>query len=419
MYDLAMRYVIAILLAALPLAAQTDFRARRERLAAKIDANAGFVLLFGNEEEDDSFRQNHDFFYLTGWNEPGAALLIAPANAERAYTEILFLPDQNVWMERWTGGRINASSPNAKAATGFDRVEPLDRLRDEMVRLVQTPRITLHTNSDDDGPGAMPMRWLTRANAFPRYTTRTEAAPLIADLRLIKDASEIAMLRKAANVTVAAHNAAQRALRAGATENEIAGLIEYEFRRGGCQRPAFPSIVGSGRNSTVLHYNENSGTLRDGDVVVMDIGAECALYASDVTRTRPVNGRFTPRQQEIYNIVLGAQQAAVAAFKSGVSVLRGTTESSLHKTALDYINTHGKDRNGQPLGQYFIHGLGHYVGLEVHDAGSYETPLRPGTVFTIEPGIYIPEENIGVRIEDTYLVRNDGTLECLSCGAAK
>lgn len=394
------------------------YRGRRERLAAKLDANSAVVLLFGNEEENDSFVQNDDFYYLTGWNEPGAALLIAPALEGRPYTEILFLPARNTSIEQWTGPRVTAESANAAEATGFARVEALDRLRDELVRLLR-PRPAIHTDTSPDGPSTMPLRWLGRANAFPRYTSYADARPLIAELRLTKDAGEIAFIRKAVDAAVAGHRAALRAIRPGMTENEMAGLIEYEFRRAGCQGTSFPTIVGSGRNSTILHYSENSGVLADGDVVVMDIGAECSRYTSDVTRTLPVNGRFTPRQREIYEIVLGAQQAAADAFRSGVSTLSRGGENSLHRVAYDYINRHGKDRNGQPLGQYFMHGLGHYVGLDVHDAGSYSVPLGPGAVFTIEPGIYIAEEKIGVRIEDTYLVREDGTLECLSCGAPK
>ncbi|HEX6177176.1 MAG TPA: Xaa-Pro peptidase family protein [Thermoanaerobaculia bacterium] len=410
-----MRRFVVIALLLFPLFASADYRARRERLAARLDANTSVALVFGSEEEDDSFRQNDDFYYLTGWNEPGAALLIAPAREGRPYEEILFLPDRNVSLEQWTGGRVTASSTDARGKTGFDRVLPLDALRDELVRVLP-PRPTIHTQPED---ASVPLRWLRRANAFPRYTTYESVATPIGALRLIKDGDEIALIRKAVNATVSAHNAASRALRAGATENEIAGLIEYEFRRAGCEGRAFPSIVGSGRNSTVLHYNENSGTLAAGDVVVIDIGAECSRYAADVTRTYPVGGRFTPRQREIYDIVLAAQQAAVDAFKSGVSTIGRASENSLYKVAYEYINTHGKDQKGQPLGQYFIHGLSHYVGLAVHDAGSTSAPLLPGAVFTIEPGIYIPEERIGVRIEDTYRVREDGTLECMSCAAPK
>jgi Xaa-Pro aminopeptidase len=150
--------------------------------------------------------------------------------------------------------------------------------------------------------------------------------------------------------------------------------------------------------------------MQAGDVAVLDVAGEYSMYASDITRTLPVSGKFTPRQREIYDIVLGAQQAAMAAFQSGKSSLTRSGANSLYKVAYDYINSHGKDLHGQPLGQYFIHGLSHYVGLNVHDEGDYDVPIGPGMVFTIEPGIYIPEEKLGVRIEDIYYVDAGGKL---------
>jgi len=168
--------------------------------------------------------------------------------------------------------------------------------------------------------------------------------------------------------------------------------------------------VGSGFYSTVLHYSDDSGTMRAGEVVVIDAAGEYSLYAADITRTLPVSGKFTSRQREIYDIVLGAQRAAVSAFQSGKSTLTRDGENSLYKVTYDYINTHGKDLHGQPLGQYFIHGLSHYIGLNVHDPGDYSIALGPGAAFTIEPGIYIPEEKLGVRIEDDFYVDPNGKL---------
>ena len=199
-------------------------------------------------------------------------------------------------------------------------------------------------------------------------------------------------------------------MKPGISEREIAALMQYEWGKRGCERPSYASIVGSGFYSTVLHYSEDSQTIQSGDVVVIDAAGEYSMYASDITRTLPATGKFTARQREIYNIVRGAQQAAMAAFQSGKSTLRRDTPNSLHKIAYDYINSHGKDLHGEPLGKYFIHGLSHYVGLEVHDAGNYDIPLAPGMVFTIEPGIYIPEEKLGVRIEDTLYVDKNGKL---------
>src|SRR5204863_5494427 len=205
------------------------------------------------------------------------------------------------------------------------------------------------------------------------------------------------LVRKATNASIAAHFAAIRTIKPGITEREISALMQYEWGKRGCERPAYAPIVGSGFNSTVLHYSDDSGTFQSGDLVVMDAAGEYSLYASDITRTVPVSGKFTARQREIYNIVLESQKAAIAAFQAGKSTLQRTTPDSLYKVAYEYINTHGKDSHGEPLGKYFIHGLSHWVGLNVHDDGDYSVPLGPGMVFTIEPGIYMPEEKLGVR----------------------
>jgi Xaa-Pro aminopeptidase len=237
---------------------------------------------------------------------------------------------------------------------------------------------------------------------------------MLSSLRTVKDAGEAALMRKAVDASVAAHFAAFKAVKPNVTEREISALMQYEWGKRGCERPAYAPIVGSGFNSTVLHYSDDSATMKAGDVVVIDAAGEYSMYASDITRTLPINGHFTARQREIYDIVLGAQQAAAAAFKSGKSNLRRNDPDGLYKVAYDYINTHGKDLHGEPLGKYFIHGLGHYIGLNVHDPDDYNVPLGPGMAFTIEPGIYIPEESLGVRIEDDFYVDADGKLINLS-----
>jgi Xaa-Pro aminopeptidase len=389
-----------------------DYHSRRERLAQKI--GNGVVVFFAPTEPEGQnalhgFKQSDDFFYLSGWREPGAAIAIA-ANP---YREILFLPAHNVSQEKWTGPKLGADSPNAAGVTGFDRVDVLDHLRDELAKVLPSPAATVYTDPTD----TVPIDWLRRANAFPNYVTYRDVRPLIAELRSIKDNGEIALLRKAAEASAAAHVAAMKSAKPGMSENELSAIMQYEFQRRGCEEPAYSPIVGSGINSTVLHYSINSGTLQAGDVVVMDVAGEYSGYAADITRTLPVDGHFTPRQRELYDIVLGAHDAAVAAFQSGVSTLGRTTPSSLYKVALDYINAHGKDIHGQPLGPYFIHGLGHPLGLNVHDVGDATKPLVPGMSFTIEPGLYIPEEKIGIRIEDDYVVGADGKLLCLSCAA--
>jgi Xaa-Pro aminopeptidase len=396
----------------------SDFRLRRQSLASK--ANGGAVLLFASNEAEGpndlyGYRPDDNFFYLSGWSEPGAALLIVGgANSEdRSYTEILFLPTHNPSQEKWTGRKLGADSPDASKVTGFDHVEILDNLRSELVRLLPLKKATIFTDivaDDETSNSTAPLDWLKRANAFPVGVSFQDVRPMLALLRTYKDSGEIERIRHATDASIAAHFAAMHAVKPGITEREVSALVQYEWGKRGCERPAYAPIVGSGFNSTVLHYSEDSGTMQSGELAVIDAAGEYSMYASDITRTLPVSGKFTARQREIYDIVLGAQQAAAAAFRSGKSHLRRDQPDSLHDVAYNYINTHGKDLHGEPLGKYFIHGLGHYVGLNVHDTGDYDVPLGPGTVFTLEPGIYIPEEKLGVRIEDILFVDQDGKL---------
>jgi len=399
-----------------------DYRARRQALASKI--GGGVVLLFAPTEAEGpnaiyGYRPDSNFFYLSGWAEPGAALLIAPAmeakgkDPARAYTEILFLPAHSYAAEKWTGPKLGPEDPEAPHITGFDHVEVLDSMRDQLVHFLPQSRATIYTDVPAGGETStsqLPLEWLSRANAFPLGVAYQDARPLLASLRTYKDAGEMDRIRKAVNASIAAHFAAMRTLKPGMSEREISALMQYEWGRRGCERPAYAPIVGSGFNSTVLHYSDDSGPIQAGDVVVIDAAGEYSLYASDITRTLPASGKFTARQREIYDIVLGAQRAAIAAFQSGKSHLRRDQPNSIHNIAYDYINTHGKDLHGESLGKYFIHGLGHFVGLDVHDPGDYDAPLGPGMVFTIEPGIYIPEEKLGVRIEDMYYVDARGKL---------
>ena len=404
-----------------------DYRARREALAKKASGSA--ILLFAPTEAEGpnavyGFRQDDNFFYLSGWLEPGAALLIVPAaeasgnTPARPYSEILFLAANNKVEEKWTGPKLSASDPKAPQVTGFDKVEVLDQLRDDLARLL-SERPTVYTDLaayGHESASTNGLDWLKRSNAFIPSATYQDVKPLLSSLRTTKDAGEIELLRKAADASVAAHFAAMRAMKPGMNEREISAVLQYEWTKRGCARPSYAPIVGAGFNSTVLHYSDDSAPIHDGDLVVIDAAGEYAMYASDITRTLPANGKFTARQREIYDIVLGAQQAAIAAFQSGKSTIRKGGPNSLFDVAYNYINTHGKDLHGEPLGKYFIHGLGHYVGLAVHDPDDYSVPLGPGSVFTIEPGIYIPEEKLGVRIEDTLYVDASGKL--INLGAA-
>ena len=397
-----------------------DYHARREALAKTA---GGVVVLLAPLEPMESvyaFRQENNFYYLSGVTVPGAGLLIAPATEAqgdapaRAYTEILFLPPRNLRLEKYTGPKLGGDDPEAPKLTGFDRVEDMGKLPEEVTKVLANQRPVIYTELP--APGSAPasedmLGFLRHSNATVFFQ---DVKPMLSSLRTVKDAGEIALLQKAVDASVAAHFAAMKAVRPGVKEYEISALMQYEWDKRGCERPSYAPIVGSGHNSTVLHYSENTNTMRAGDVVVIDAAAEYSMYAADITRTLPIGGHYTARQKEIYDIVLGAQEAAMAAFVSGKSMLTGDSESSLNTVAREYIKTHGKDLHGEALDKYFIHGLGHYLGLNVHDPGDYKVPLGPGMAFTIEPGIYLPEENIGVRIEDDYLVGADGKLIKLS-----
>ena len=401
----------------------SDYHARREALAKKV---GGVIVLFAPMESEGpndlyGFRQEDNFYYLSGLTEPGSALLIATAaegkadKPARPYAEILFLPPRNLTQEKWTGPKLGPENPEAPKITGFDHVADMAKLPEEVIQVLPPgTRAVIYTDvaaHDQISASTEPLKFLKDVNSFLSFQ---DVKPMIDFLRTTKDAGEVALIRKAVDASVAAHFAAFKAVKPNITEREVSALMQYEWGKRGCERPAYAPIVGSGYYSTVLHYSDDSNVMKAGDVVVIDAAGEYSMYASDITRTLPVNGHFTARQREIYDIVLGAQQAAEAAFKSGKSIMKRDVPDSLYNVALDYINSHGKDLHGDKLGKYFIHGLGHPVGLNVHDATDHDAPLGPGQVFTIEPGIYIPEENLGVRIEDDYYVDQDGKLIKLS-----
>jgi Xaa-Pro aminopeptidase len=376
--------------------AGSPYAARRAELRKA--APDGVVVLFGRAVTDSDdlrsgFFQEPNFNYLTGWMEPGAVLTLSPAG------DTLFLPPKDTEAEKWTGVKLSALDKNARAVTGFDRVLPMQRFEKELFKLLaEYPRLyALKSTAVADRLGKLaPLREMI------------DVRPALGKLRMKKSREEIALIERATAVSMEAHRAAWKRVAAGLYEYQVAATMTEVFAEHGCERPAYSPIVGSGPNSVFLHYSQNKRRMDRGEVLLMDVAAECSAYASDITRTVPVGGKFTKRQREIYDVVLGAQKAAIAAIKPGVTLLKDTP-NSIYTIAYDYINTHGKDLHGEPLGKYFTHGLGHHVGLEVHDESDRYAPLEAGMVVTVEPGVYIPEENIGVRIEDIVLVTGSGS----------
>jgi Xaa-Pro aminopeptidase len=403
------------------------YRARRVALSSKL--KGGVAVLFAAEEPVLDFmpyRQDSDFYYLTGWNQPGAALMIVGDSSQsampRAYREILFLPARNLRMETYTGVKMDAATPGVEGVSGVDHVEPMTDLPAELCRMISADyalSVNLWTQ-----PGS------AQATSLLAFTATTlgsgdvpqgrDVSALTMPLRQIKDDGEIALIRQASKASITAQKVMmQWWVKPGMTERAIAGAMTAVWMENGCERPAYSPIVGSGPNSTILHYSNNDRTMQDGDLLLVDAACEYSMYASDITRTVPVNGHFTARQREIYNVVLGAQQAAIDAFVAGKSSINDRDRkdpNSLDTVAYNYINTHGKDLHGEPLGKYWLHGLGHMMGIDVHDPGTYPVVLKPGMIFTIEPGVYIPEEKIGVRIECDFLVTADGKLVDLDAG---
>jgi len=377
---------------------KSTYRERRQRLRKDLD---GVFVLFGTtSNQEDQLRngviQESNFNYLTGWQQSDAIVILSKAD------EIMFLPARNDTYERYYGHRTSPSDADVTAVTGFSKVRPRSGFEAELLRISETAKI-VYTVAAEPQSSALPSLFFLRKRVqFHDGTAKIDA------MRQIKSPEEIALIQRSADVSVEAHLAGLRRMRPLLFEYQIAATVENTWRDRGCERPAYTSIVGSGPNAVVLHYSADNRQIQAGELVVVDAGAECSSYAADITRTLPANGRFSRRQQELYNVVLGAQQAAIQAVKPGAIVGKKDTAGSLMKIAFDFINTHGKDRNGNSLGQYVLHGLSHHIGLDVHDPGDIMKPLAPGMVISIEPGIYIRAESLGIRIEDMVLVTESG-----------
>jgi Xaa-Pro aminopeptidase len=394
------------------------YAARRAKLASNIDGPIVLLGYSGREEESETyiFAQEENFYYLTGHNEEEAALILLPVGTHEAKNddlperEIFFLPPKDARKEKWNGSRMSPTDPGIELRTGFPTVKPFPELRATVEKLAAIYPTFYTVLPYQKELGGYPheketVEWLKQA--APQVTVKDIRSNL-ADLRLIKSPTELAFLRQAIDLSLDAQLAAMKMMRPGLFEYQIAAKMVELHAMGGSEAEAYAPIVGAGPNSTVLHYDKLARKIQDGDIVVMDVAAQYSGYAADITRTIPATGKYTPRQLEIYNIVLGAQEAAIRALKPGMDMCRSGNKS-VYKIAYDYINSHGKDEHGKSLGQYFIHGLGHSIGLNVHDAGDLCRPFAPGMVVTVEPGIYIPEESLGVRIEDDVLITDTGS----------
>lgn len=361
--------------------------------------------------QDSDFRQDNDFYYLTGLETPGSWLVFfrRPATTDSV---VLYVPERNPGQETWTGRQPGLDEAGSRA--GVEVVRPASAFEDEFVAGLGTAHqgggpARLYVPM---GPSLARVRDLVDRALSARYTVDDLSAAL-AELRLMKDSVELARLEKAAAITAEAQRQAMRTAAVGQYEYQLEAWIEYVFRCNGAERVGFPSIVGSGPNSVVLHYDTNRRRMEDGDLVVMDIGAEYGYYTADVTRTIPVSGRFTDRQRAVYELVLATQQAIIDSIRPGIRF------RDLSAIGRRYMREHSNGLCGESTcDAHFIHAFGHWLGMDVHDVGDYGTPLAPDMVLTVEPGIYLPNEDLGIRIEDDVRVTSEGH-EILSEGAPR
>jgi len=404
----------------------STYRERRERLLELVrerhgDEARGPILLFANfEESGGRFRQESSFYYLTGVREPGVALMIEPEGRTT-----LFMPNYGDVRAHWMPSVIECSEECAQElmvdevcllgeqCTGY-QLHPFfvrdtyENLLERVADICDAGAPIFSLSPQTVGGYVTQRQLLARLTSFlPALgSALVDISPIVAQMRRQKDKQEVGIMYRAVEATMLAHQAAAQAIGNDMTECEVQAHLEF-IMTGSCMHPAFASVVASGANSTVLHYDQNSGTMHDGNLVVVDVGAEFDHYCGDITRTYPVSGEFTDRQRELYEAVLETQEYIADLAKPGMWLSNKDEPSkSLHHLAKAFLAERGLD-------QHFIHGIGHYLGLDVHDVGSYQEPLQAGDVITIEPGVYIPEEGIGIRIEDDYWIVGDGSV-CLS-----
>ena len=393
--------VLSVALTVAAQAAASDpkvFEERRKALMEMLDGRV--AVLYGAPHApagvvESLFIQESSFYYLTGISEPGAALILAPA--ESRYKEILYLQPRNPDVENWNGRRAPLGEALEKA-TGFEEVRRIGRLGGDLTRMMQHSGKAGFLGPIVSATAARPPALVVLQDGQSRVpgTTLENMADLIPEMRRIKDAFEIERIQKAVDVTGKGLVAAMQSVEPGMQEFQLQSIVDHTYEMEGAQFLGFSTILAWGPNTTVLHYTKNDQVIQDSGLVLIDTGAAWEHYSADVTRTIPVSGTFTDREKELYELVLKAADAATKKVIVGAS-----NHNDVHMTAKKILDDAG-------YGEYFIHGTGHFLGLDVHDAGNYDLPLKAGTVVTVEPGIYIPEEGIGIRIEDVVLVTEEG-----------
>lgn len=411
-----------------------QLKARRETVKAKL-GNGGVAVFFTNPTRtrnndcDFRFRGDSNFLYLTGFEEPDSALILAPDGFMvdgRRVTELLFVNENNPTSETWLGYRMG--SKDAKTLLGIEAVLPNTRFDQTIDALAAIPNLHFWTPSVPPAPSGLVASMIGNLNRWVEGHKNVSApsgrlSSILAAMRVKKSPEEIALLRHAAKVSTMGHREVLRSVHPGMREYELQGILEYVLTRNGCESVGYNSIVGSGPNSCILHYEEDRRLIQNGDIICMDAAGEYHGYSADVTRSFPANGVYSPAQRAVYEVVLAAQNAGIAQCKAGNSFF--AAGQAAYKVVTAGLLKLGIMKSANQLGTYLPHGVSHYIGLDVHDAQGDNT-LRPGYVLTVEPGIYIKKGspcdpkwwNIGIRIEDDILVTENGP-ENLSAGVPR
>ncbi|MFC1714124.1 aminopeptidase P N-terminal domain-containing protein [Candidatus Poribacteria bacterium] len=403
------------------------YRSRRKAFASKIDN--GTAILASAPTCEHRYRQDSNFFYLTGFKEPESICVIAPDHPEHKF--VLFVRPRDRDQEIWFGKR--AGVEGAKSDYGADAAYPLDELDKELPKYFEKVEKIYYTLGSSENIDAKVLGLLKRFRG-ERYKASVgpvsivDPAEIVRNMRAIKDDHELKLMRKAADISAEAHIAAMKAIKPGMYEYEVQAAIEYTFLKNGAAGPAYSTIAGAGDNATCLHYDVNDCMIEDGDLILVDAGADYEHYTGDITRTFPANGKFSDVQRELYSIVLDAQMAAIEAIKPGAKM------DEYHEKAVQVIvdglmglgllkGERDKIIEDKEFRKFYMHNTGHWLGLDTHDVGRRKMeddsvrPFEPGMVVTVEPGIYIAEDidevdekyrGIGIRIEDDVLVTADG-----------
>jgi len=407
------------------------FTERRQRLGANLPPNAAIVIAgastqYRNADSSYAFRQDSNFWYLTGFNEAEATLVVLTDNSKTAKS-IAFVPEKDKLKEIWDGYR--AGPEGAVKDHGFDEAYNNSEINDQLPELLKGRDRVFYPVGKNAGLDQNIIEWIKTAKSKDRHSSPidiADATSKVGNQRLIKDAHEIDLMKKACRISAESHVEAMKFVKPGMTEQEMEAFYLYEFAKRGGRFSAYTPIVAGGENACVLHYVENSKPLLDGDLLLVDAGCEYDFYASDITRTFPVSGKFTDAQLAIYEVVLEAESKAIAAVSVNNNVMdaqiisekvvtQGLIDLGILTGSLDDLHAKGAFK------EFYMHKIGHWLGIDVHDAGDYMEDnqfmqFKPGMVTTIEPGIYIPSsanvddkwKGIGIRIEDDILVTPDG-----------